>query len=108
MSHDPLLELLPDLVLLMRRDGSILAQGGGRDVGPLRPAEWSQATAELLRLLVRRSIAERSSVEARFADAGCEYAVRVSAQGPDRALAVIRAGSSGSPEATDTSGEHPR
>ncbi|HEU4625814.1 MAG TPA: EAL domain-containing protein [Steroidobacteraceae bacterium] len=108
MSHDPLLELLPDLVLLLRRDGRIIAQGGGRAVGPMRPGEWSQATTELLTLLVRRSIAQRTSVEARFAEAGREYAVHVTAQGPDRAVAVIRAVLPGSPEAAETSGEHPR
>jgi diguanylate cyclase len=110
MSHDPLLELLPDLVLLMRRDGSIVSQGGGRQVGPLRQTpDWSEATTSLLKLLVRRSIAQRATVEARFDEGGQEYSVRVSAQGPDRAVAVIRAVLPGSPEATtETTGEHPR
>jgi EAL domain-containing protein (putative c-di-GMP-specific phosphodiesterase class I)/GGDEF domain-containing protein len=110
MSHDPLLEMLPDLVLLLRRDGTVVAQGGGRHVGPLRQTpDWAEATTSLLKLLVRRSIAQRTTVEARFEDAGRDYSVRVSAQGPDRAVAVIRAVLPGSPEETsDTTGEHPR
>jgi EAL domain-containing protein (putative c-di-GMP-specific phosphodiesterase class I)/GGDEF domain-containing protein len=110
MSHDPLLELLPDLVLLMRRDGTVVSRGGGRQVAALRQTpEWSDATTALLKLLVRRSIAQRTTVESRFEDDGREYTVRVSAQGPDRALTVIRAVLPGSPEAaSEATGEHPR
>ena len=119
MSAETLLELLPDLVLLIRRDGSVLAHAGGQQVQDLRPLPdteqapfkpaWSEATAELIKLLVRRSIAQRTTVEARFEEAGREYQARVSAQGPDRAVAVIRAVLPGSPEeSTETTGERPR
>src|SRR5689334_15129727 len=98
MPADALLDTLPDLVLLLGRDGRILSHTGGRDVAALRPAAgsapdtfepaWSAATADLLVRLVRRSLSQRSTFEARFHEQGLEYVVRVSAQGPDRASAV--------------------
>ncbi len=94
---DALIELLPDLVLLMRRDGSVLARAGGHGVPDLRvpsagpfEAPWSDATASLIRQLLRRSLAERSASEARFSEGGRDYDVRVTAQGPDRAIVAIR------------------
>jgi len=118
MSADALVDLLPDLVLLIRRDGSLVAHAGGHHVPDLRPASggkassvepaWSDATAELVRLLVRRSIAQRAPLESHFHEAGKDYEVRVFAQGPDRAVAVIRAVLPGSPEDTaETTGERP-
>ena len=114
-----LLELLPDLVLLIQRDGKILAHAGGSQVAELRPTAdsgktlaslaWSAATAELLKLLTRRSIAQRAPLEARFQEASRTYEVRVSAQGPDRAVAVIRAALPGAAEdTTEATGERPR
>ena len=109
MPADTLLDVLPDLVLLMRRDGTIAAQTGGHRVPELRPDSWSQATADLTRLIVRRSLAQRTALESRFHEAGREYDLRVFAQGPDRAIAVIRAVLPGSPEDTaENTGERPR
>ncbi len=97
MAAPSLTELLPDLVLLMRRDGSVLARAGGHAVPDLRvpsagpfEAPWSDATAALIRQLLRRSLAERAASEARVHERGRDYEVRVTAQGPDRAIVVIR------------------
>jgi EAL domain-containing protein (putative c-di-GMP-specific phosphodiesterase class I) len=98
---EALLEALPDLALLVGRDGVVVAQGGGRDTGSLRlPAEATgkpleaclpEPVATLLRQLTRKSIAQRTSVEARFVMAGSEYTVQASPRGPDRAVCIIRA-----------------
>jgi predicted signal transduction protein with EAL and GGDEF domain len=40
--------------------------------------------------LTRKAISQRASVEARFQESGRNYDARVSAQGPDRAICVIR------------------
>src|SRR6266478_6001089 len=63
---DALLEGLPDLVLVVRRDGVVLQCGGGHGVPDLRPsrdlagqrleAVWSRPVASLLRQLARRAI----------------------------------------------------
>lgn len=100
MAADALFEGIPDLVVLLRREGVIVAHSGGHGVAELIPppgsvgqrleAVWSQSFAALVRQLVRRAIALRGATEARWRDGTCEYEVRASAQGPDRALVVIR------------------
>ncbi len=97
---DPLIETLPDLVVLVRRDGVILAHGGGHGVAALRPARpatgerlealWSEPVAALLRQLTRKVIAVRTTAEAKFEQDGRSYEVRASAQGPDRAVCILR------------------
>ena len=67
------LDALPDLVLVVKRDGTPIAHAGGRAVPELgngtaerfAPA-WSETTAALMRRLVRNAIADRGPVEARF------------------------------------------
>lgn len=96
-----LIELLPDLVFLMRRDGSVVAHMGGRAVPGFRGQGlesrdkleqiWSPATAALIKQLLRRCIASRTPVETRFQEQGRSYEVRVSPQGPNQAIGVIRA-----------------
>jgi predicted signal transduction protein with EAL and GGDEF domain len=119
MPADALIQLLPDLVLLMRRDGRVIAHAGGEAVPHLRPASspsgegftvaWSEPTATLIRQLLRRSIANRATVEARFQERERDYEIRVTAQGPERAVATIRAAFRGSPdEAVDTTAERRR
>lgn len=110
-----LLELLPDLVFLMRRDGSILAHAGGHGVPALRlsdsrgEAPWSEATSTLMKQLVRRSIAQRGPAEARFQEGGRDYDIRVTAQGPDRAVCSIRAVLADLREPShEATGAHPR
>jgi predicted signal transduction protein with EAL and GGDEF domain len=96
---EPLLEALPDLIVLVRREGTVIACAGGGGVGRLKPADpdgqrleslWPTPVAELLKQLVRKAIGTRGPVEARFEDEGRGFEARVSAQGPDRALCVIR------------------
>ncbi|MEP7245426.1 MAG: EAL domain-containing protein [Gammaproteobacteria bacterium] len=59
--------------------------------------------------LASRAIAFRAATEARFHEAGNHYEARVSAQGPDRALCVIRAVLASAPDdAIDATGERPR
>jgi diguanylate cyclase len=96
----PLLEALPDLVVLVRRDGTVISHGGGKGFSSLaldadsvgKPLDevWPEAVAVLLKQLTRRAIATRASAEQRFEQSGLSYDARVSAQGPDRALCVIR------------------
>lgn len=86
----------------MRRDGVVLASGGGSGIPVLlRPATdaagksaetiWPAPVATLLRQLTRKSIAQRTSIEARFDLAGCGYSACATPRGPDRAVCVIRA-----------------
>ena len=117
MPGDGLIETLPDLVVLMRRDGSVISCAGGQGVPHLKPHDesgssrsaWSEDTRSLLKKLVRKAIAERASAEARFEEAGRPYEVRVTAQGPDRAMCQIRAPAADTrDESTDTTGDRPR
>ena len=119
MSLDTLIDSLPDLVVLVRRDGIILDCGGGHGLSSLkltresvgkRVAElWPEAVAQLIAQLARGAIAARASTEARFEDGGQHYEARLSARGPDRALCVIRTVLAGAPEeALDITGERPR
>lgn len=88
-------DLLPDLVLVMRRDGSIVDQMGGHAVPHLRGGgRWGEScspeTVALLKQLVRRSLTQRTALEVRFQDSGRHYDVRVTPQGPDRVVGVVR------------------
>src|SRR2546429_5807053 len=90
---DSLIEGLPDLVLLVRRDGVVLQCGGGHGVPNLRPsrgltgqrleAVWPRPVAALLRQLPRRAIASRASTEARFEEGGCAHDARAHAPRPE-------------------------
>ena len=114
MSSPELVDSLPDLTLLVRRDGTPIAHvggksvselGGGAPAGPFAPA-WSKSTAVLVRQLVRKAIADRSAVEARFSEREEQYEIRVSPQGPDRAICVIRPVLQAGAASLDTTGEH--
>jgi EAL domain-containing protein (putative c-di-GMP-specific phosphodiesterase class I)/GGDEF domain-containing protein len=119
MPADALIERLPDLVVLLRRDGVVVAHSGGHDVTDLKPAGdaigkpieavWSDSVAGLVKQLTRKAIALRTTAEGKFQERGRDYEARVSAQGPDRAICVIRAvlagAQDGALEATD---ERPR
>jgi diguanylate cyclase len=96
-----LLDALPDLALLLRRDGTLLSFTGGCSVQALRPVSgsegqslesfWPSPVAELVKQLARRAIGIRQATEAEFADDESRYEVRVTPQGPDRVICVIRA-----------------
>jgi predicted signal transduction protein with EAL and GGDEF domain len=95
---DSLLEALPDLIVLVQREGTVIACGGG-GVGRLPGADpagqrledlWPPAIAKLIKQLIRKAISSRTPAEARFEDEGGNFEVRVIAQGPERALCVIR------------------
>jgi len=100
MQHNELLNTLPDFIALVRRDGVLLSRAGGSGLEGLRSATddkdqpldavWPQELATLIRQLVRRSIAARTASEAKFHHHGVAYEVRATAQGPDRAVCVIR------------------
>jgi predicted signal transduction protein with EAL and GGDEF domain len=97
---DSLIRALPDLVIGVRRDGVILAVNAGHGVGDLKPAGdpigkhlteiWPESVADLVKQLTRKAISTRDTAEARFKDRGFDYEARASAQGPDRAICVIR------------------
>src|SRR5258706_8465256 len=96
MSAQSLIDSLPDLALLMRRDGVILAHAGGSGVPELRPGAgagprhceqlWPATVATTLTQMVRKAIAGRSTTETEFAECGRRYEARCSAQGPDSAI----------------------
>ena len=76
---EPLLEALPDLIVLVRREGTVIACAGGGGVGHLKPTApegqplesfWPAPIAQLLKQLIRKAIATRAPTEARFEDAG--------------------------------------
>jgi predicted signal transduction protein with EAL and GGDEF domain len=113
------MEGMPDLVVLLRRDGVVLECGGGHAVGALRPPlectgryledVFAAPVAEFLRLLMRRALAERASAEARFEDGGQSFDVRARAQGPERVLCVIRlAAIPAREDSLDATDERPR
>jgi predicted signal transduction protein with EAL and GGDEF domain len=116
MSTPELIDSLPDLVLLVKRDGTPIAHAGGKAVaelygraanGQLLPPQWSESTAALVRRLARNAIADRKPFDARFREHEQQYEIRVSPQGPDRAVCVIRpATGTGSDVGLDTTGEH--
>ncbi len=116
---DALIDSLPELVVLVRRDGVVVSQGGGQgilglklnaeSVGKRLENLWPEAVTLLVMRLFHRAIAIRASTEARFEDGGQHYEARLTAQGPDRALCIIRPLLISAPEdALDITGERPR
>jgi EAL domain-containing protein (putative c-di-GMP-specific phosphodiesterase class I)/GGDEF domain-containing protein len=115
---DVLIEALPDLALLVRRDGIVLAQGGGRETPGLRPdadaagkpleASWPAPVATLLLQLTRKAIAQRTTAEARFASGKVELVAQASARGPDWAICMVRPAPGIAADDTADTGAHPR
>jgi EAL domain-containing protein (putative c-di-GMP-specific phosphodiesterase class I)/GGDEF domain-containing protein len=118
MARDTLIEALPDLVVLLRRDGIVLAHGGGHDVAALKPPPeckgerlerlWPEPIATLLKQLTRKALAHRMAIGETFQHQGRDYEARVSARGPDRAICVIRAAQPDMRDDTSDSGERPQ
>ena len=119
MPATALLEHFPDLVALIQRDGTVVAHAGGSSAAGLKPDSdssgqnitslWPASVAELVARLVRSAIASRAATEAKFQFDGREFDARVSPQGPDRAVCVLRTATvtvqNGSLESSD---ERPR
>ena len=100
MISDSLIQAVPDVVAFLRRDGVITHHLGGRQIPLLRPGvtlagsrleDAMQAhAATLIGRLTRRAFTIRSNCEAQFSVDQNHYEVRISPQGPQRALCVIR------------------
>ena len=98
--NEAILEALPDLNLVVRSDGVIVGNVGGRHLGIAdEPGEligtslrevWTEDIAGHLHLLVRRTLRTRTPVERRYTYRGRSYEVRVQPQGVDRVLMVLR------------------
>jgi EAL domain-containing protein (putative c-di-GMP-specific phosphodiesterase class I)/GGDEF domain-containing protein len=112
---DALSSTLPDLAVLIRRDGVVLDFTGGRDVGAL--ALSAQATGQHIEVLwpnpvavcimraLRRAIAQRKTIDTTFKHEESGYELRAVARGPDRALCVIRTAAAGSTEESGAADE---
>lgn len=108
-------EALPDLVVLVRRDGVVMGHVGGNGVGALVPPAgasgerlemlWPESAATCVKQAVRRCIAERKAAETRFDSAEVRYELRAFPQGPDRALCVIRIAAPDAPADESTAAE---
>jgi len=95
-----ILEALPDLTLVVRSDGVIVGNVGGRHLGIAdEPGEligtslrqvWTQDIANHLSLLVRRTLRTRTPVDRRYSYQERTYEVRVQPQSVDRVLMVLR------------------
>jgi predicted signal transduction protein with EAL and GGDEF domain len=100
-NRDVLADALPDLVLLVRRDGILVTHFGGRGVDWLRPEQssdgkrvdsvWPPEVADLIQKLARRAISVRGTLDAELGDGERRCELQVTAQSPDRAICVIRA-----------------
>jgi predicted signal transduction protein with EAL and GGDEF domain len=95
---------LPELMLLVRRDGSLLEAEGGRGVPALLPLGnweadefrplWPQRISELIAQLARRAIGDRGTIDGQFELEGRAFDIRAMAMGRDRCACVIRASAS--------------
>jgi EAL domain-containing protein (putative c-di-GMP-specific phosphodiesterase class I)/GGDEF domain-containing protein len=118
MTADALIKGLPDLVVLIGRDGTVLNCCGGTAVPGLRPAGdctgkrlerlWSEPMSRLLKQLTRKAIALRTTVQARFDEGGRTYEARVSAQGPERAICLLVAATDPARDDVESTDERPR
>ena len=100
MISDSLIQAIPDVVAFISRHGVITHHLGGRKM-PFLGASGSLAgrrlgdvmhdhVATLLGRLLRRAFASRSNCESQFSVDQISYEARVSPQGAERALCVIR------------------
>lgn len=100
MTSSQLSTLLPELAILLRRDGVVLEHLGGEAVRQLRLTEadagktlrglWGEESAATVMQAVRRAIADRSSADVRLQLGESPYDLRITPQGPDRAICVLR------------------
>jgi EAL domain-containing protein (putative c-di-GMP-specific phosphodiesterase class I)/GGDEF domain-containing protein len=100
MSGTDLLEALPDLVVLLHRDGTLVRCHGGRGVAALKPAgddlgklvevSWPESVASLARQLTHNAFANRTAAESTFEHGGHRYEMRICIYGANTVLCVIR------------------
>ncbi|MEA3179630.1 MAG: hypothetical protein QOI59_3153 [Gammaproteobacteria bacterium] len=100
MATKDLLEALPDLILLLQQDGTVLGSYGGRAVPELQPATdpvgkqlevaWPAPLTKLIRQLTREALALRRATGALYQGAGRGYDIRVTAHGSYCAVCAIR------------------
>jgi EAL domain-containing protein (putative c-di-GMP-specific phosphodiesterase class I)/GGDEF domain-containing protein len=98
--RDLLIEAVPDLVALVRPDGTILDHIGGHrsfragKAGTLRgerlDSVWSEPVARAIRQMIRGVLATREPAEAHFREGDNSVEIRVRAHGRQRALLVVR------------------
>jgi EAL domain-containing protein (putative c-di-GMP-specific phosphodiesterase class I) len=101
MAAKDLLESLPDLILLLQREGTVLGTYGGRAIPELKPTTdpvgkhlelaWPAPLASLIRQLTLEAITCRRMTGALHQDGGREYDIRVTPHGSFCALCSIRA-----------------
>jgi len=99
--RDALARSLPDLALIVRRDGVILSCVGGHAVRGLNATEeqipgrsvhdlWPEAMANHVLQTVRRILKTRKPAQQRYQDGDVKLEMRFQVQGFDRALVVCR------------------
>ena len=114
---DTCIKALPDLTLVVRRDGLVLRNLGGRELGmgaaPGMEAApgaldgrtltelWPGELGLALIRLVRRSLKGRETSQGRWPLQNATLEVLVRPQGPDRALLVICSTAAHPPEVSD-------
>lgn len=100
MISDSLILAIPDVVAFLRRDGVITHHLGGRRI-PLQRHAGSLAgrpldeaidghAAAVVGRLARRAFTTRNECDAQFSVDEIHYEARISPQGPQRALCIIR------------------
>jgi diguanylate cyclase len=97
---DSLLQALPDLTLVVRSDGVIVGNIGGKRLGIAgEPGEligtslqqiWTEDIAGHLMMLVRRTLRTRATVDRHYNHQGRHFEVRVQPYGVDRVMMVLR------------------
>jgi EAL domain-containing protein (putative c-di-GMP-specific phosphodiesterase class I) len=100
MATKDLLEALPDLILLLHRDGTVLGSYGGLGTPELKPTTdpvgkqlefaWPASLATLIRQLTLEAIAAGRVSGASYQHAGIEYDLRVNPHGSYCAVCSIR------------------
>jgi predicted signal transduction protein with EAL and GGDEF domain len=98
---DTFIKALPDLTLVVRRDGLIMSNIGGRELGVAKPPGalsgtmlrdlWTAEDAAKLARLIHRALKVRTQAEGSFYHDSRRIDVRVQALGIDRVLMVMRA-----------------
>jgi EAL domain-containing protein (putative c-di-GMP-specific phosphodiesterase class I)/GGDEF domain-containing protein len=99
-SHDQIARSLPDLALIIRRDGVILSCVGGNAVRGLNPDSelpgsnvntlWPESIAAHVLQTVRRILKTRKPAQHRYQEGDLSLEMRFQVQGFDRALVVCR------------------